>query len=208
VKLLVANLGEIAVRVIRTARELDIPTVAVYSTADADTLAVELADEAVCIGPPPAPESYLNIRNVIGAAEITACTAVHPGYGFLSENADFARACAEHGLTFVGPSPEVMEDMGDKIAAKRAAALAGLPTLPGSDGPVSDVAAARAAAGAAGFPVLLKAAAGGGGRGMRRVEREEELPPPAFRWRCGHGLRHLSPRDLSCTGAARDSARA
>jgi acetyl-CoA carboxylase biotin carboxylase subunit len=176
VKLLVANRGEIAVRVIRTARELDIPTVAVYSTADADTLAVELADEAVCIGPPPAPESYLNIRNVIGAAEITACTAVHPGYGFLSENADFARACAEHGLTFVGPSPEVMEDMGDKIAAKRAAARAGLPTLPGSDGPVSDVAAARAAARAAGFPVLLKAAAGGGGRGMRRVEREEELP--------------------------------
>jgi acetyl-CoA carboxylase biotin carboxylase subunit len=176
VKLLVANRGEIAVRIIRSARELDIPTVAIYSTADADSLAVELADEAVCVGPPAAAESYLVIRNVIGAAEVTGCTAVHPGYGFLSENASFARACADNGITFVGPSPEVMERMGDKVDAKLAAIEAGLPVLPGSDGPVASVEAAVAAAEAAGFPVLLKAAAGGGGRGMRRVETAEELP--------------------------------
>ena len=175
-KLLVANRGEIAVRIIRTARELDIPTVAVYSTADVESLAVELADEAVCIGPPPASESYLRIANVVGAAEVTRCTAVHPGYGFLSENATFARACADNGITFVGPSPEVMERMGDKVDAKAAAREAGLPVLPGSDGPVGTVAEAIAAAEAAGFPVLLKAAAGGGGRGMRRVETAAELP--------------------------------
>ena len=174
-KLLIANRGEIAVRVVRTAREMGIPTVAVYSTADADTLAVDLADEAVCIGPPSARDSYLNIANVLGAAEITGCTAVHPGYGFLSENPAFARACAEHGVTFVGPSPEVMERMGDKIAAKAAAREAGLPVLEGSDGPVVDVAAAVDAANRAGFPVLLKAAAGGGGKGMRRVEHASEL---------------------------------
>jgi len=176
VKLLIANRGEIAVRIIRTARELDIPTVAVYSTADADSLAVELADEAVCIGPPAAGESYLVIRNVIGAAEVTGCTAVHPGYGFLSENAAFARACADNEIVFVGPSPDVMDRMGDKVDAKAAAKEAGLPVLPGSDGPVDAVKDAVAAADAAGFPVLLKAAAGGGGRGMRRVESAAELP--------------------------------
>ena len=175
-KLLIANRGEIAVRIIRTARELDIPTVAVYSTADADSLAVELADEAVCIGPPAAGESYLVIRNVIGAAEVTGCTAVHPGYGFLSENAAFARACADNEIVFVGPSPDVMDRMGDKVDAKAAAKEAGLPVLPGSDGPVDAVKDAVAAADAAGFPVLLKAAAGGGGRGMRRVESAAELP--------------------------------
>jgi acetyl-CoA carboxylase biotin carboxylase subunit len=174
-KLLVANRGEIAVRIVRAARELGIPTVAVYSTADAETLAVRLADEAVCIGPPPARESYLNIRNVLGAAEITGCDAVHPGYGFLSENPAFARACAENGVTFVGPSPELMARMGDKVEAKRAAREAGLPVLEGSDGPVRDLAAAREAAERAGYPVLLKAAAGGGGRGMRRVEGPGEL---------------------------------
>jgi acetyl-CoA carboxylase, biotin carboxylase subunit len=176
VKLLVANRGEIAVRIIRTARELDIPTVAIYSTADADSLAVELADEAVCIGPPPANESYLVIRNVIGAAEVTGCDAVHPGYGFLSENPEFARACAENDITFVGPSPDVMSRMSDKVDAKAAAKEAGLPVLPGSDGPVDQVHDAIAAAEQAGFPVLLKAAAGGGGRGMRRVESTAELP--------------------------------
>ncbi|MBJ7456826.1 MAG: acetyl-CoA carboxylase biotin carboxylase subunit [Thermoleophilia bacterium] len=175
-KLLIANRGEIAVRIIRTARELGIPTVAVYSTADADTLAVDLADEAVCIGPAPARDSYLNISNVLAAAEITGCDAVHPGYGFLAENATFARACASEGVVFVGPSPEVMERMGDKIAAKDAARAADLPVLGGSDGPVSDVAAALAAAEMAGYPVLLKAAAGGGGKGMRRVERPADLP--------------------------------
>ncbi len=174
-KLLVANRGEIAVRIIRTARELGIPTVAVYSTADAQTPAVEMADEAVCIGPPPARESYLDMRNVIGAAEVTGCDAVHPGYGFLSENPAFATECARNGIRFVGPAPEVMQRMGDKIEAKRAAIAAGLPVLGGSDGPVSDIAVARAAAVAAGYPVLLKASAGGGGRGMRRVEGPGDL---------------------------------
>jgi len=176
VKLLVANRGEIAVRVIRTAREMGIPTVAVYSTADAESLAVELADEAVCIGPPPARDSYLNVANVLGAAEITGCDAVHPGYGFLSENPAFAEACAAQDITFVGPSPQVMARMGDKIQAKQAAREAGLPVLPGSEGPVLDVAAALRAAELARYPILLKAAAGGGGRGMRRVERPEDLP--------------------------------
>ncbi len=133
-KLLIANRGEIAVRVIRTARELGIPTVAVYSTADANSLAVEMADEAVCIGPPPARDSYLNVPNVIGAAEVTGCDAVHPGYGFLAENADFATECARNGIRFVGPAPEVMARMGDKIRAKEAAVEAGLPVLGGSDG--------------------------------------------------------------------------
>ncbi len=175
-KLLVANRGEIAVRVIRTAQEMGIPTVAIYSTADVDSLAVELADEAVCVGPPPAGESYLVIANVIGAAEVTGCDAVHPGYGFLSENPEFARACAANGITFVGPSPDVMSRMGDKVDAKIAAKEAGLPVLPGSEGAVATVEDAVAAAAEAGYPVLLKAAAGGGGRGMRRVEREEDLP--------------------------------
>ncbi len=174
-KLLVANRGEIAVRVIRTARELGIPTVAVYSTADANSLAVEMADEAVCIGPPAARDSYLDVRNVIGAAEVTGCDAVHPGYGFLSENPDFATECANNGIRFVGPAPEVMARMGDKIRAKEAATQAGLPVLGGSEGGVTDVAAARVAADAAGFPILLKASAGGGGRGMRRVDSADEL---------------------------------
>ena len=175
-KLLVANRGEIAVRILRTARELEIPTVAVYSTADADSLAVEFADEAVCIGPPPPNESYLRISNVVAAGEITGCTHVHPGYGFLAENAAFARACADSGLVFVGPSPDVMERMGDKVQAKQAAREAGLPVLEGSEGAVSGLPEAIAAAERAGFPVLLKAAAGGGGRGMRRVESADELP--------------------------------
>ena len=174
-KLLVANRGEIAVRVIRTALELGIPTVAVYSTADANSLAVEMADEAVCIGPPAARDSYLDVRNVIGAAEVTGCDAVHPGYGFLAENPDFATECANNGIRFVGPAPEVMARMGDKIRAKEAATQAGLPVLGGSEGGVSDVAAARVAAEAAGFPILLKASAGGGGRGMRRVDSADEL---------------------------------
>ena len=174
-KLLVANRGEIAVRVIRTALELGIPTVAVYSTADANSLAVEMADEAVCIGPPAARDSYLDVRNVIGAAEVTGCDAVHPGYGFLAENPDFATECANNGIRFVGPAPEVMARMGDKIRAKDAATQAGLPVLGGSEGGVSDVAAARVAADAAGFPILLKASAGGGGRGMRRVDSADEL---------------------------------
>ncbi len=175
-KLLVANRGEIAVRIIRTARELDIPTVVVYSTADRDGLAVRLADEAVCIGPPSAARSYLDQSQVLAAAEITGCDTIHPGYGFLAESPAFAESCAREGVTFVGPSPDVMARMGDKIRAKEAAREAGLPGLAGSDGPVVDVREALLAAGEAGYPVLLKASAGGGGKGMRRVDDPDELP--------------------------------
>jgi acetyl-CoA carboxylase biotin carboxylase subunit len=173
-RVLVANRGEIAVRVIRAVHELGIEAVAVYSTADRDALHVALADQAVCIGPPPAGESYLRIPSVIAAAETTGCEAIHPGYGFLSENPAFARACAESDLVFVGPTPEVMERLGDKAAAKDEMRAAGVPLVPGTDGPASLV-EIRAAASELGFPVLLKATAGGGGRGMRRVEAPEQL---------------------------------
>jgi acetyl-CoA carboxylase biotin carboxylase subunit len=173
-RVLVANRGEIAVRVIRALHELGIEAVAVYSTADRDALHVGLADQAVCIGPPAASESYLRIPSVIAAAETTGCEAVHPGYGFLSENPAFARACAESDLVFVGPTPEVMERLGDKAAAKDEMRAAGVPLVPGTDGPAS-LAEIRVAAGELGFPVLLKATAGGGGRGMRRVEGPEQL---------------------------------
>jgi acetyl-CoA carboxylase biotin carboxylase subunit len=173
-RVLVANRGEIAVRVIRALHELGIEAVAVYSTVDRDALHVGLADQAVCIGPPAASESYLRIPSVIAAAETTACEAIHPGYGFLSENPAFARACAESDLVFVGPTPEVMERLGDKAAAKDEMRAAGVPLVPGTDGPAS-LAEVRIAAGELGFPVLLKATAGGGGRGMRRVEGPEQL---------------------------------
>jgi acetyl-CoA carboxylase, biotin carboxylase subunit len=173
-RVLVANRGEIAVRVIRALHELGIEAVAVYSTADRDALHVALADQAVCIGPPAASESYLRIPSVIAAAETTGCEAVHPGYGFLSENPAFARACAESDLVFVGPTPEVMERLGDKAAAKDEMRAAGVPLVPGTDGRAS-LAEIRVAAGELGFPVLLKATAGGGGRGMRRVEGPEQL---------------------------------
>ncbi|HKP10000.1 MAG TPA: acetyl-CoA carboxylase biotin carboxylase subunit [Gaiella sp.] len=173
-RVLVANRGEIAVRVIRALHELGIEAVAVYSTADRDALHVALADQAVCIGPPAASESYLRIPSVIAAGETTGCEAVHPGYGFLSENPAFARACAESDLVFVGPTPEVMERLGDKAAAKDEMRAAGVPLVPGTDGRAS-LAEIRVAAGELGFPVLLKATAGGGGRGMRRVEGPEQL---------------------------------
>ena len=173
-RVLVANRGEIAVRVIRALRELGIEAVAVYSTADSEALHVALADQAVCIGPPAAGESYLRIPNLIAAAETTGCEAIHPGYGFLSENPAFARACAESDLVFVGPTPEVMERLGDKAAAKEEMRAAAIPLVPGTDGPAS-LAEVRSAAGELGFPVLLKATAGGGGRGMRRVEAPEQL---------------------------------
>jgi acetyl-CoA carboxylase biotin carboxylase subunit len=173
-RVLVANRGEIAVRVIRALHELGIEAVAVYSTADRDAVHVALADQAVCIGPPAATESYLGISNVVAAAETTGCEAVHPGYGFLAENADFVRACEDSGLVFIGPPADVVEQMGDKVRAKEAMRAAGVPLVPGSDG-VVDLADLRRTAGEAGFPVLLKASAGGGGKGMRLVESEDEL---------------------------------
>jgi acetyl-CoA carboxylase, biotin carboxylase subunit len=173
-RVLVANRGEIAVRVIRALHELGIEAVAVYSTADRDALHVELADQAVCIGPPAAAESYLSISNVVAAAETTGCDAVHPGYGFLAENDAFVRACEDSGVVFIGPTADVVEQMGDKVRAKEAMSTAGVPLVPGSDG-TAGLAELRAAAAGAGFPVLLKAAAGGGGKGMRMVASEEEL---------------------------------
>ena len=173
-RVLVANRGEIAVRVIRALHEAGSEAVAIYSTADRDALHVELADHAVCIGPPPASESYLRIPNVIAAAETTGCEAVHPGYGFLAENPAFAAACEENDLVFVGPGPVVMEQMGDKISAKRAMDAAGVPTVPGT-GEAQSLSDLREAAAEIGYPVLLKAAAGGGGKGMRLVVTPDEL---------------------------------
>src|SRR5215475_9817631 len=174
-KLLIANRGEIAVRIIRAAAELGIRTVQAYSKADEESLAVELADEAVLIGPPQAAKSYLAIPALIEAAKSSGADAVHPGYGFLAENADFADAVAAAGLVFVGPSGQVIRLMGDKVAARQAAAAAGVPTVPGSDGRVEDMEAARAVAARTGFPVMIKAAAGGGGRGIRIAQNEEEF---------------------------------
>jgi acetyl-CoA carboxylase biotin carboxylase subunit len=173
-RVLVANRGEIAVRVIRALHELGVEAVAVYSTADRDALHVRLADDAVCVGPPPAAESYLRIPSIVAAAATTACQAVHPGYGFLAENPAFARACAENDLVFVGPSADVMERLGDKAVAKREMRAVGIPLVPGTDGAAS-LDAVRRAAEAIGFPVLLKATAGGGGKGMRLVGSAEAL---------------------------------
>ena len=173
-RVLVANRGEIAVRVIRAAHELGLEAVAVYSTADRDSMHVRLADHAVCLGPPAATASYLRIPNVVAAAATTGCEAVHPGYGFLAENAAFARACAENDLVFVGPSPDVMERLGDKATAKREMRAAGIPVVPGTDGAATLEEAHRAAA-AIVFPVLLKATAGGGGKGMRLVDYPDGL---------------------------------
>jgi acetyl-CoA carboxylase, biotin carboxylase subunit len=168
-KILIANRGEIALRVHRACRELGIATVAVHSTADADAMHVRLADEAICIGPPAAADSYLNIPNIIAAAEIAQADAIHPGYGFLSENARFAEIVEEHRITWIGPSPEHIRTMGDKVEAKRSAAALGLPLVPGSDGPIETAAEAAAVAEIVGYPVLVKAASGGGGRGMKVV---------------------------------------
>ncbi|HYZ23719.1 MAG TPA: acetyl-CoA carboxylase biotin carboxylase subunit [Rhodopila sp.] len=174
-KILIANRGEIALRVQRACRELGIATVAVHSTADADAMHVRLADESVCIGPPPAKDSYLNIPSILSAAAITGADAIHPGYGFLSENANFAEMVDAHGLTFIGPSADHISMMGDKIAAKEAMAAVGVPLVPGSDGAVPDLDSARAVAARIGYPVLIKAAAGGGGRGMKVAQSPEEL---------------------------------
>ncbi|MFM9858529.1 acetyl-CoA carboxylase biotin carboxylase subunit [Pseudoxanthobacter sp. M-2] len=174
-KILIANRGEIALRVLRACKELGIATVAVHSTADADAMHVRLADESVCIGPPPARDSYLNIPSLLAACEITGADAVHPGYGFLSENARFADILAAHGVAFIGPSPEHIRIMGDKIEAKRTAMQLGIPVVPGSDGAVTSEVEARRIAADIGYPVLIKASAGGGGRGMKVAHTPEDL---------------------------------
>jgi len=173
-KILIANRGEIALRILRACRELGVKTVAVHSEADARALHVRFADEAVCIGPPPSSKSYLHIPAIISAAEITAADAIHPGYGFLSENADFARICGKCKITFIGPTPEAMRAWGDKVTARKNAAKFGLPLLPGS-GVLPDAATAISEAKRIGFPVILKASGGGGGRGMRIVRKESEV---------------------------------
>src|SRR5436309_464045 len=166
-KVLIANRGEIALRVIRACRELKIATVAVFSQADRDSLHVRLADESVCIGPAAAAQSYLHIARLISAAEVTGSDAIHPGYGFLSENAHFAEVCASSGFTFIGPTPEMIRKMGDKAVARKTMSEAGLPLVPGSPGVLDDADQAATFAQQIGYPVILKAAAGGGGRGMR-----------------------------------------
>ena len=175
-RVLIANRGEIAVRVIRACRELEIETVAVYSTADEGALHVQMATRSVCIGPARAADSYLNQEALITAARATGCDAIHPGYGFLSENPDFADLCEQNGLKFIGPSGSVIRRMGNKAAARALMQKSGVPVVPGSDGPVRNVKQASALAEAIGYPVLIKASAGGGGRGMRRVDRAEDLP--------------------------------
>ena len=174
-RILIANRGEIALRIHRAAHEMGIETVAVHSTADADAMHVRLADHAVCIGPPPAGESYLNIANIISAAEISHADAIHPGYGFLSENAQFAEIVEAHDIAWIGPKPEHIRTMGDKVEAKRTAGALGLPLVPGSPGAVSDFDEARQIAGEIGYPVIIKAASGGGGRGMKVCEQEDQL---------------------------------
>ncbi len=174
-KILIANRGEIALRIIRTCREMGIKTVAVYSTADAESLHVRFADEAVCIGPPPSNLSYLKMSNIIAAAEITNADAIHPGYGFLSENAKFSKICQEHGIKFIGASPDMIDRMGDKASAIATMKAAGVPTVPGSEGIIASYEKCEKLAEEVGYPVMLKATAGGGGKGMRGVYKKEEL---------------------------------
>lgn len=174
-KILIANRGEIALRIIRTCKEMGISTVAVYSTADKESLHVRFADEAVCIGPPQSAESYLSIPKIMAAAEITAADAIHPGYGFLAENADFAEVCNEYGIKFIGPTPEMIRKMGDKVTAKETMIAAGVPVVPGSEGLVKDATAGKKIAKEIGYPVIIKATAGGGGKGMRIIWKDEEF---------------------------------
>ncbi len=174
-KILIANRGEIALRIIRTCREMGIQSVAVYSTADSESLHVRFADEAVCIGPPASADSYLKISNIIAAAEITNADAIHPGYGFLAENARFSKICEEHGIKFIGASEEMINLMGDKASAKTTMRKAGVPTVPGSEGILASLSAAKKTAEGIGYPVMLKATAGGGGKGMRAVWKAENL---------------------------------
>jgi acetyl-CoA carboxylase biotin carboxylase subunit len=174
-KILIANRGEIALRIIRTCKEMGIKTVAVYSTADADSLHVKFADEAVCIGPPASKESYLKVQSILAAAEITNAEAIHPGYGFLSESAEFSKICSEHDIKFIGPSPEAINSMGDKAVAKATMIKNNVPVVPGSDGVVDTYEDAKKVCDEIGYPVIIKASAGGGGRGMRVVEAASEL---------------------------------
>ena len=174
-KILIANRGEIALRIIRTCREMGIHTVAVYSTADKNSLHVRFADEAVCIGPAPSNQSYLDVPSIIAAAEITNVDAIHPGYGFLAENSKFAKICKEHNIKFIGPEAHMIDSMGDKATAKQTMLAAGVPTIPGSDGLLDDFSEAKKIANEIGYPVILKATAGGGGKGMRVVWKESEL---------------------------------
>lgn len=174
-KILIANRGEIALRIIRTCREMGIKTVAVYSTADKDSLHVKFADEAVCIGKPASADSYLNVAHIMAATEITNADAIHPGYGFLAENAKFAQICADHGIKFIGPTPEMINSMGDKVTAKATMIKAGVPVVPGVEGLLENVDHAKKSALTVGYPVILKATAGGGGKGMRVVWKEEDI---------------------------------
>ena len=174
-KILIANRGEIALRVIRTCREMGIKTVAVYSTADKDSLHVRFADEAVCIGKPASFDSYLNIPHIMAAAEITNADGIHPGYGFLAENARFAEICGEHGIKFIGPTPAMINSMGDKITAKETMIKAGVPVVPGGEGLLESLDQAKSLAKEVGYPIILKATAGGGGKGMRVVWEESEM---------------------------------
>ncbi|MGB0353635.1 MAG: biotin carboxylase N-terminal domain-containing protein, partial [Paracoccaceae bacterium] len=174
-KILIANRGEIALRVIRAAREMGIETVAVHSTADADAMHVRMADESVCIGPPTSTNSYLSIPSIISACEITGAEAIHPGYGFLSENANFVQIVEDHGIKFIGPSAEHIRIMGDKITAKETAKALGIPCVPGSEGGVPDLDAAKKVAADMGYPVIIKATAGGGGRGMKMAQSAKDL---------------------------------
>ena len=174
-KILIANRGEIALRIIRTCKEMGIRTVAVYSTADKESLHVRFADEAVCIGPPPSRDSYLNMQRILAAAEITNADAIHPGYGFLSENSKFSAICAKHGIKFIGATPEQIDAMGDKANAKMTMKKAGVPTIPGSDGLLENVEHAKIVANEMKYPVIIKATAGGGGKGMRIVWKEDEI---------------------------------
>ena len=190
-KILVANRGEIALRVIRACKELGIATVAVYTEADQDSLHVRYADESVCIGKGPSKGSYLHIPAILSAAEITDAEAIHPGYGFLSENAHFAEVCRDCKIAFIGPSPETISLMGDKIQAKRTAKNAGVPLVPGSDGPVTDEKEALEIARKTGYPVIIKASAGGGGRGMRIAHTDVSLAN-AYHTASQEALGHLS----------------
>jgi acetyl-CoA carboxylase biotin carboxylase subunit len=176
-KILIANRGEIALRVIRTCREMGIKTVAVYSTADRESLHVRFADEAVCIGPPPSSESYLSVPRIMAAVEITNADAIHPGYGFLAENADFAEVCAEYGIKFIGPKPDQIRKMGDKITAKETMIASGVPVIPGSEGLIRDTEEGKEISEKIGYPIIIKATAGGGGKGMRVIWSEKDFEP-------------------------------